>query len=191
MRSLRPCPVEERHVEAIHRAHFAAELSLDDDVGMNAAFALKHDVMIFEIRRVGIHKREVSQCGRILDDFYEARVHVTLAGVVIVIERAPAVGVARDGAVKIVRQFLAVLDDGSRADVVADIVAEGDFEQPVVENEVRDFIRAVIADDGRLAIEDHAHLIGRLDGENHNRRERKEQDDGETKPEFRGAKNHE
>ena len=184
----RPRPVEDGHVEAIHRAHFAAELSLDDDVGMDAAFALEHDVMVFEIRRVGVNEREVNEVGRVLDDFYDARVHVTLAGVVIVIKRAPAVGVARDGAVQIVREFLSVLDDGRGADVVADVVAEGDFEQAVVEDQILDVRRAVIADGGGLAVQSHCHIPGGgLDTGNKGRRNCQQQKGGKMKLQFFGA----
>ena len=129
---------------------------------MNAAFALEHDVMVFKIRRVGVNDCNVNKAGRVLNDLHDSRVQVALAGVVFVIKRAPAVRVPRDGAVKVVRQLLAVLDDGGRADVIAHVVAEGDFEQAVVEDEVRDLIRAVIAYGGGLAVQRHVHFIGGL-----------------------------
>ena len=179
-------PVQDVHVEAVHGPHFPVELALDDDVGMNAAFALEHDVVVFQTGGVGVYQREMDQADRILDNADDSRVQIAAAGVVIVIEGALGIRVARHDAMKVVGQFPAILDDRGGADVLAGVVAESDFEHAVVEDQVLDVIGAVITRFGRFAVEDHLHLVRGKGAEGEDGRGGDQQQSATTRCKFHG-----
>ena len=69
-----------------------------------------------------------------------------------------------------------------------DVVAEGDFEQAVVEDQILDVRRAVIADGGWLTVQSHCHIPGGgLDAGNKGRRNCQQQKGGKMKLQFFGA----
>jgi len=143
-----PGPVENIHVEAIHRARLAgvhAGRAPDDDVGMHAALAFQHHEMVLEMQRAGVDDREMRQLGRIFDHTDGIRHEVPATGAGIEVEGAMRIDVARLDPVQVVREFPAVFEHRRRAEIAVGIRAESEREQAVREDERLDVRRLQIA----------------------------------------------
>jgi len=152
--------VEELHVEAIHCAHFAAELAADDDVRVNAAFAREHHVVVFEIGRGIVNDGKVNAVRLVFKNANNAGMQVAVAAAEIMVKRALGILIARHDTVEVVRQLLPFDDDRSSTEILNGVLAEGDFEQAVVEDEIWNVRRGVIAHLGGLAIDGHGDRNG-------------------------------